>query len=85
MSYGVPVVASMLHGGLKEILDSNEYGFLTDTHDVPLLVGRVVELLNNEALAREVGIKARAHVGEVGSPRRHAERVIELFGGKPNR
>ena len=79
MSYGIPVVASMLHGGLKEILDSNEYGFLTDTHDVPLLASKVIELLKDEALAKEVGMKARARIEEVGSPRRHAERVLELL------
>jgi glycosyltransferase involved in cell wall biosynthesis len=82
MSYGVPVVASMLHGGLKEILVSHEYGFLTDTHDVPLLAGKVIALLNNQALADVVGMKAREHIKAVGSPRRHAERVLELLGGR---
>lgn len=82
MSYGVPVVASMLHGGLKEILDSTEHGFLTDTHDVPLLANRVIELLKNEVLAKEVGTKARAHIKKVGSPRHHAERVLKLLEGK---
>jgi glycosyltransferase involved in cell wall biosynthesis len=81
MSYGVPVVASMLHGGLEEILDSNEYGFLTDTHDVPFLAGKVIELLNNKALAEKIGMKARARIKEIGSPRRHAERVLELLVG----
>jgi glycosyltransferase involved in cell wall biosynthesis len=82
MSYGVPVVASMLHGGLKEILDSNEYGYLTDTHDVSLLAGKVIELLQNEKLAREVGKKARARIEAVGSPRRHVERVLELLAAE---
>lgn len=79
MSFGIPVVASMLHGGLKEILDSNAYGFLTDAHDVPRLASRVVELLQNEALAKEIGLKARARIEEVGSPRHHAERVLNLL------
>jgi glycosyltransferase involved in cell wall biosynthesis len=82
MSYGVPVVASMLHGGLKEILDSNEHGFLTDTHDVPLLAQKVIKLLCDENLANQVGAKARARIEEIGSPRLHAERVLKLLEGK---
>ena len=79
MSYGVPVVASMLHGGLREMMDSDDYGFLFNSHDVPAMAARVVEMLTNEKKAREIGDAARNHIAEVGSPRKHAEKVAALL------
>lgn len=79
MSYGVPVVASMLHGGLGEMMDPEACGFLLDSHDVPAMAGRVVEILTNQQRAREIGDAARNHIAEVGSPRKHAEKVAALL------
>ena len=81
MSYGVPVVASVVHGGLKELFDSDEYGFLGNTHDVPLLASKVTELLQDRRLAEGVGARARAHIEEVGNPTLHAQRVLRLLTG----
>jgi len=81
MSFGVPVVASVVHGGLKEMLNSDEYGFLINRHDVPLLANKVTELLNTPRLAKGVGARARAHIKEVGNPTLHAQRVLRLLTG----
>ena len=79
MSYGVPVVASVIHGGLNEIITSEEYSYLIDRHDVSLLAGKIIELLQLPGLAAEVGRKARAHIEEIGSPKNHALRVLKLL------
>ena len=79
MSYGVPVVASMMHGGLGEMMDSEDYGFLLDSHDIPAMAQRVAGLLRNQQRAREIGDAARNHIAEVGSPRKHAEKVAALL------
>jgi glycosyltransferase involved in cell wall biosynthesis len=79
MSFGIPVVASMLHGGLSEMLSSRDHGFLIDTHDVTQLAGQVIELLRDPILAARVGQAAKVHIEEVGSPRKHAERLIALL------
>ena len=79
MSYGVPVVASMLHGGLGEMIDSEDYGFLLDRHDIPAMARKVVLLLSNEQSARKMGEAARKHIAKVGSPRKHAEKVAALL------
>ena len=81
MSFSVPVVASVVHGGLKEMLDSDEYGFLINRHDVPLLASKVIELLQDQQLAEAVGARARAHIERVGDPRLHAQRVLGLLTG----
>ena len=79
MSYGIPVVASMLHGGLSEMLSSREHGYLIDTHDVALLSRRAIEFLQDRRLAKRIGQNAREHIEIVGSPRRHAERLLDLI------
>jgi len=79
MSYGVPVVASMLNGGLKEMITSDECGFLFDNHDVHAMSRRVVELLTDKDKALEIGNAARKHIATVGSPRKHAEKVAALL------
>lgn len=82
MSYGVPVVASVEHGGLKEVLCSEEFGFLSETHDIQLLAQKVIRFLEDKELATATGSRARARIEEIGSPRLHAERVLDLLNGK---
>ena len=60
-------------------MDSDDYGFLFNSHDVPAMAARVVEMLTNEKKARETGDAARNHIAEVGSPRKHAEKVAALL------
>ena len=79
MSFGVPVVASVLHGGLKEVIDSKEFGFLLDRHDVKVLSSAVVNLLQNGDEAEKIGEKGRNRVRDIGSPRAHASSVLELL------
>ncbi len=79
MSYGVPVVASMLHGGLGEMIDSEDHGFLLDSHDIPTMAQKVAGLLLDEKRARAMGEAGRNHIAKVGSPRRHAEKVAALL------
>ena len=47
MSHGVPVVASVVHCGLPEVIDSDEVGFLIRDHDISALAVKVAELLGN--------------------------------------
>jgi glycosyltransferase involved in cell wall biosynthesis len=83
MSFGVPVVASVVHGGLKEVLDSEACGLLLPAHNVSALAERVVFYLRDHALATRVGEQARRQIEKLGSPRLHAERVMALLQGTP--
>ena len=65
MSFGVPVVCSVLHGGLGEIIDSDRYGYLRNTHDVKVLADLVVQLLKNPQQAAEMGLAAMKHIEAV--------------------
>ena len=49
-AYEVPAVASCLHGGIREVISSEEVGFLLDRHDEEWLASRTLELLRNPCL-----------------------------------
>lgn len=81
MSYAVPLVASVQHGGLGEIVDKDEYGYLIDDHDVAALSGKVLELLQNPETARRVGLAGRRRVLEVSNAEEHVAIIRSLLAG----
>ncbi len=81
MSFGVPLVASVVHCGLPEVVDSDEVGFLLRDHDVAKLSGKVVQLLRENDAARLLGERGRMRVAETGCPRRHAIEILKALGG----
>jgi glycosyltransferase involved in cell wall biosynthesis len=65
MSYAVPVIASVRHGGLKEAITDSAHGLLLHEHDEARLAAAAVELLRDPDRAREVGLAARDRVGRL--------------------
>jgi glycosyltransferase involved in cell wall biosynthesis len=65
MAYGLPVVASALHSGLKEVIARREDGFLIAEHDHERLGGEVVRLLTDPAARSAAGRGGRARVAAV--------------------
>lgn len=53
VAQGIPVVASVLNGGLKEVFDSR-CGILTDSHDIQFLADQCIMILNNPQKARSI-------------------------------
>jgi len=80
MSSGIPLVASILQGGTREVILDDSMGVLRDTHDVETLAQHVVRLLGDADLASEVGLRGRRRIDEYGSPRQHAIHVLEALG-----
>jgi glycosyltransferase involved in cell wall biosynthesis len=64
MASGTPVVASRV-GGLPEVVDDGETGFLVTPGDVAELRDRVAELLSDPPLAARMGARARDLVLEM--------------------
>jgi glycosyltransferase involved in cell wall biosynthesis len=62
MTHAIPLVASVQHGGLKEIVTEDRFGFLRGSHDVRELAGLVVRLLADPAAARMLGEAGRDRV-----------------------
>ena len=79
MSQGIPVVASVVNGGLKEILNSNQFGFLLNHHEVETLAAEVVRLIRNRTSARQTGLAGRERIRASSQPDAVATEYETLF------
>jgi len=78
MASGTPVVASHI-GGVPEVVQDGQTGFLTPPGDVDALRGRLERLLHDPALARRLGANARAAVLERFTWAKVAARCLEAY------
>ena len=60
--HGVPVVSSVHHGGLAEVLRPGVDAVVLDQHDVPKLAQAALQLLGNPSAAAAMVNQARDHV-----------------------
>ncbi|UCH85766.1 MAG: N-acetyl-alpha-D-glucosaminyl L-malate synthase BshA [Candidatus Latescibacterota bacterium] len=58
MSCAMPVVASNI-GGLHEVIEDGETGFLFDPHDAEAMSAIIIELFADEARRKGIGLRAR--------------------------
>jgi glycosyltransferase involved in cell wall biosynthesis len=79
MSQGIPVVASVANGGLKEILASPEWGFLQDRHEPEELASVVVHLLQNPRKAIQMSLAGRERVRLISDPETIAVQYEKLL------
>ena len=75
MACGVPVVATRV-GGVPDVVADGETGWLVGPEDEPALNAALMKLVNNEAMRRAFGERARRHMEE-----RHALRRLPEFLG----
>lgn len=61
MSYGLPCVASDV-GGVPSLIRSGEHGLLVPAKDVDALAAALERLVDNKALAKELGAAARKRI-----------------------
>lgn len=78
MACGAPVVASQT-GGLAEIVESGVSGLLVPPDDPESLADAVLMLLENAALARQMGLAARQRIEAVYSPRQIGIQTAKLY------
>lgn len=83
MSYGVPVVASILSGGTREVILNDGMGILLDKHDIGRLSQAVIEMARDPVHKKSVGEAGRARIAAYGSPRNHALKVLAAMGLNP--
>jgi glycosyltransferase involved in cell wall biosynthesis len=67
ISYGVPLVASVQHGGLKEILNKDDYCFLICDHDIKVLAEKVVYYLHHPQEAQTAALLGRERIAKVSN------------------
>jgi N-acetyl-alpha-D-glucosaminyl L-malate synthase BshA len=74
MACEVPVIASRV-GGLPELIDDGQTGFLCAMDDVEAMTDRALEILQHDELARTIGRQAAASV----SKRFCVDRVVPMY------
>lgn len=80
MYYGIPIVCTRA-GGNVELVENGINGYLVDVGDIHALAGRLLTLLQNEALAYEFGRKSSQYIREVCSMNRMTETHVSLYKG----
>jgi N-acetyl-alpha-D-glucosaminyl L-malate synthase BshA len=78
MSCAIPVVASNI-GGLHEVIDDGETGFLFDPHDVEGMSATILGLFRDEKRRRKVGARARARAERDFSRDRIVNEYVALY------
>lgn len=84
LAAGVPVVASVLHGGLSEILDRENYGPIYQDHDVDRLTEAALSVLWDLTAANRLVLAGRRRLELVASPEGYADRVCQILGDDSN-
>jgi glycosyltransferase involved in cell wall biosynthesis len=80
MSYGIPVVASIVSGGTSEVIIDDRVGILIDRHDATALATNILELIHDPNHRRSLGEAGLQRIRDYGSPRNHAVMTIEVLG-----
>jgi glycosyltransferase involved in cell wall biosynthesis len=78
--HGVPLVASVQQGGLNEILNKDDYGFLITRHDIESLAEKAVFFLENPQDGYKVALAGRERIVEVSNTQRIAKEIESLLG-----
>jgi N-acetyl-alpha-D-glucosaminyl L-malate synthase BshA len=80
MSCAIPVVASNI-GGLHEVVDDGETGFLFDPHDIEGMSDTILRLFRDEDRRREVGARARARAERDFAKDKIVDQYLALYEG----
>jgi glycosyltransferase involved in cell wall biosynthesis len=78
MARGLPVVATRV-GGNPEVVVDGETGYLVASRDPSQLAARLVQLVENPEIARDMGRRARERVVEHFEVSRMISRYEELY------
>lgn len=78
MSYGKPVVAFNV-GGIPEWLEDGVTGLLVKPYDVRKMAAKIDFLLQNPALAREMGQRGRKKVEAEFSKEKHTTTLLKIY------
>lgn len=75
---GKPIVASSV-GGIPEIIIDGKTGFLVRPNDVDEVVNKVITLMKNKSLYKEMGINARDHIIKKFDQNKIVSQHIDLY------
>jgi glycosyltransferase involved in cell wall biosynthesis len=81
MAYGKPVVATRV-GGIPEVVQDQESGYLVDRGDVETMSNKILSLLNDSSLRAQMGSKGKNIVRQEFNLRNNVAKLIASYGLK---
>jgi glycosyltransferase involved in cell wall biosynthesis len=81
MSYGLPVVASIINGGLTEIVGNDCGAVIINSHDTKLLAASIDSFLDSPIKSQEAGLAGRDCVRRQCDPDKVAIKYEHLLQG----
>lgn len=78
MACARPVVA-FRSGGIPEIVDDQNTGYLVAPGDYETMANRIIDLIKDPALAKRLGLQGRARAEELFDIKKHAINVEKLY------
>lgn len=78
MAHGKPVVATRV-GGIPELIDEGESGFLVDRGDTRAMAERVMRLLSDAELRQRLGAKGQESVQQRFSLKENVSKLIDCY------
>ena len=79
MAFHKPVVATRV-GGIPEVVDDRNTGFLVERGDVQALAENILHLIQNPSLRRQMGDQGRKRVEERFDVRKNIAELIDFYG-----
>src|SRR4029077_9295197 len=74
-----PVIGTRV-GGIPELINDGQTGFLVDRGDIRSMAKKILDLLNAPEQRKKMGMKGRESVEAKFDHRRNVSKLIELYG-----
>jgi len=72
-------VISTCHSGIKDAVEDGRSGFLVDEYDIEAMGARMIEILENPALAVKMGGEGRKHIMEYYNVVKQVEKLDQII------
>lgn len=74
----LPVI-STFHAGIPDVILNNETGFLVKEHDVNEMANKIIFLIENKKIAKDMGVKSRKYIAENFSLVNHINTINKMI------
>jgi glycosyltransferase involved in cell wall biosynthesis len=79
IQHGIPTFASVLNGGLKELLSDKFSFFIQNNHDEQALIKKLQYAINHSEEVKKLTLECRNHIDKISKPETIAKKVIEMY------
>jgi colanic acid/amylovoran biosynthesis glycosyltransferase len=75
---GIPIISTW-HAGIPDVIMDKKTGFLVNEHDVATMTKKMVLLLENKDLAKQIGMAGKNNINTSFSLKRHIDMLDDLM------